>query len=151
MDKKEWKDYKPEKILNTPRHGWSHFVFDEDMRVSYIDDVPGCLLETIKQTIINNNGFLISFDCEGYDFSILSYDNYDVEIIIRKDDTRIIRLDKNFKSFCYDVVFSIESDIDDWVMFYFDNESEENQKAEKERLLKLIQEIKEILPNSFWY
>ena len=54
----EKEKYNPEKILSKPIHGWSHFAFDEDMRVSYIDDVPIYLLEEIKNSLCNKKNFL---------------------------------------------------------------------------------------------
>ncbi len=141
-------------MLGFPNAGWSNFDFDENARISYIDDFPYVILEEIVDSIENNHTFCITLDAEGYDYSILSYDFYDVEYILRKDNLSIKKLDVNFKQFIENLIEDIEKDFDKWAIFpasldigeYADEE--EIEKASK-KLRTLLDKAKDLSKNLY--
>ncbi len=141
-------------MLGFTNAGWSNFDFDENARISYIDDFPYVILEEIVDSIENNHTFCITLDAEGYDYSILSYDFYDVEYILRKDNLSIKKLDVNFKQFIENLIEDIEKDFDKWAIFpasldigeYADEE--EIEKASK-KLRTLLDKSKDLSKNLY--
>lgn len=141
-------------MLGFPNAGWSNFDFDENARISYIDDFPYVILEEIIDSIENNHTFCVTLDAEGYDYSILSYDFYDVEYILRKDNLSIKKLDINFKQFIENLIEDIEKDFDKWVIFPASldiNECADEKEIEKasKKLRTLLDKTKNLSKNLY--
>ena len=112
-------------VSKNPPNGWAQWMFHEDARISYIDDMPHMILEAALKTFNNNEIFCVTFDAEGYDYTIVSYDNYDVELIMRKEEEpTIFRLNYNFGQFLSAFIDAIENDINYWVDFSCNNDYE---------------------------
>ena len=100
-------------ILTTPKHGWCDFTFDKDLRISYINDFPRGILEAMAYSLENHFNFCFTIDAEGYDYSIVSPQLYEILIIKRMDEDTLTSLgDYDFKDFCLDFCYSIEKNID---------------------------------------
>lgn len=130
------------KILSTPKNGWSNFKFDKDARISYVDEMPMILLEEILQALESNKPFCITLDAEGYDYTILSYDNENMEYILRKEKVSINSLNFSFKEFVLCCIDDIENDIKEWVNF---QEFLEENKPKEETIIKYIEKIRKLL------
>lgn len=114
---------KENKILATPKAGWSRFLYNNDMRISYIDDMPNEMLEKLISSFRSKKPFCMTFDAEGYDYTILSYDNYDLECIMRKEEeAKVFLLPDNLKTFTEKVIYDIERNLCAWAKFPCDVE-----------------------------
>lgn len=142
-------------ILSKPGAGWSHFTFDEDARISYIDDFPHFLLKEATEAMNENRSFCATFDAEGYEYSILSYDLYDVELIVRKDEQPTIKkLNINFATFISGIIDDVRSDIEAWACFpasysLEEDRTEEETKELVDELNKLIDETEQTFTRYF--
>lgn len=141
------------KLLSKPWAGWAHFNCNEHMRISYIDDMPIFMLDEIVASIEEHRHFLVTFDAEGYEYSIVSYDRFSVECILRTKETpEIIVLPYTFEEFISQIILDIKNDIDDWVAFSFDTFfiDEQNKKninkvnKKKQEILQKINKIENL-------
>lgn len=127
------------RILRTPKAGWSKFLYHEDMRVSYIDDVPNEILDKLIASFRYKRPFCMTFDAEGYDYTILSYDTFDLECILRKEEEPIIfLLPDNLKEFANKIIFDIEKDLFEWARFPCSIGISLELESEKEKKIKNI-------------
>jgi hypothetical protein len=102
--------------------GWGRFLFSEELAsrlpVSYIDNVPLNILGNLLSHYTNAHPFCVSFDAEGYEYTLLSYDGFEFECIIRdREKPSIYTLDFPFEEFVNGVLEDIKNDIDEMTLF----------------------------------
>ena len=150
-------------VLETPKYGWSELFHNERMRISYIDDAPLDMLENILFSLKNKKPFCITYDAEGYEWTLLSYDLISMECILRdcSDEDKeyqpeIIPINLAFIEFIENLISDVEKDIEEWCIFPASisidlemNKGEDtiSKKKQKEDIIKTIEEIKNLLEN----
>lgn len=131
-------------ILSVPSNGWSSFELEGfHAPLSYIDDVPVLILEFIRNFKLNGQA-IMTFDCEGYDFTLVFTCNYDTYAITDEDKPKVYRFDTTQPIIMDNLIHDIKDNIDLWAKFPAHVNSETEIRAEKRKILELIQEIEKI-------
>ena len=131
-------------MLSIPKNGWSTLkIGNFSSRVSYLTDVPYECLNACLAALKYNIPLAMSFDAEGWEFEVLSnnintyiiMNDEDGEDILKKEDVSKMELIKS-------IVDNIELNISDWAFWDLD---EYSVKKNKEELLRLIKDVRELI------
>lgn len=136
-------------MLSEPINGWCNInIGNWSDRASYLTDVPNDILQCVIEVLDREHSCSGSIHCdaEGWDYYILlTYRK--AYIIEEKDESELIGVDINIFKLAQEVCADIEENIEKWV--YWDCNSdlytEEDVKIERDKLLKKIAKIKELL------
>ena len=143
-------------MLKKPKYGWSRITIgDWSDSVSYIDDVPGMLLNALIDSCRNHHPVAVKFDAEGYEYVLLfdwqcSYVLYQSVPFVHakplEEEPEVLIFDVERKDVAAELIQDIRTDIDDWAQFEASMDSEETAAKNKERLLALCDELEGLLP-----
>ena len=104
-------------MLSRPRYGWTEITIgDFKSSASYLTDVPNDLLDELIRSIENRCPACITFDAEGYDFTIVS-DIFYTHVIKEKEDTEGFEYYTSpisKREFAKTVIEDIKSNLDAW-------------------------------------
>lgn len=131
-------------IITNPSNGWCTFTLGEFIGTpSYINDVPGTLLDAIIAYLKNDIGAVI-FDEEGKEFTFV-IEEFESFIIAEHEDTQHIHIQEDADDIINNILNCIKTDIDAWSMFcVIENNETAFQKAKQHNKACLIQKLKTI-------
>lgn len=128
-----------DKILGTPKYGWTHIKLGEfECSGSYLTDIPIDWLESIKNSLRSWTTLCLFTDNEGTNSYIIVDDvvSYAFTTI---DNINVATIWEYSKDIIRQIVSDIESDFEAWVdwMCYEDMTTEE-RNARVEELIELL-------------
>lgn len=128
-------------MLGKPDIGWSDIKIGEfNSRISYLTDVPFDCLNASISALKYNIPVAIKFDAEGWEFTVVStYDNTSIIIDDENGEMKLITADISKIDFIKNIVYDIESNIDEWSIWdiYHQCEYEKNKVLLMERIEKI--------------
>ena len=138
-------------MLEAPKHGWATFTYrDFSCTPSYLTDVPMDLLDCLISLYETGFGGCL-FDTEGSEYELfLSQES--VLVVCHEDKRKILDLtpenylgNKEKNRMAKELIFDIESNLNDWVYWdYMDNDTEETA-VRKEILRTKIEKLKKLI------
>lgn len=147
------------KILTKPSYGWSSLNLtdvngvEHSFTLSYIDDVPYMLLNTIDKSFtnpmyLNGDDFNIQFDAEDWGWNLVS--NWDsTYVITSKDKLEIFEFEIERIELVKAILDCLEEDYQEWGNFCCDvNESCYESNAND--FLAEVKKVKEKVNNWFY-
>lgn len=136
---------KPMRILSSPLNGWTSFELEDfHAPLSYVDDVPVLMLQFIRDCMLNKQA-CVTFDCEGYDFTLVFTSSYDLYAITDENEpAKLYQFQTPWQEVFENIVCDIEDCIDLWSNFPVHINSKNAVKNEKRKILKLIERIRNI-------
>ena len=132
-------------MIFNPSYGWCDFKLGSFQGTpSYLTDVPFDLLNAFINRHYGKSA-AVFFDEEGTEFTLVI--NYHSMFIIEERKEKPILHDFSFiniNELEKELINDIESNIDGWVSDFFFNDSEEEKKEYKEKLLELLKKLKKL-------
>lgn len=102
-------------MLSKPRYGWTTVTIGNFKgSASYLTDVPLDVLNQLIYSFENQVPFVCAFDCEGYEFTVVS-NHYETYILIHDEDTELITIEIDNYTLAKEVKDDILNNLEDWV------------------------------------
>lgn len=149
-------------MFSKPQNGWSTVTINDVVigAASYIEDVA---TDTLTNLISYLKGelthFELMYDGEGYDFGISQIFNELYAVSNKSEDLKILfQIDSNYedssaretaRKLAKEIYKDFTRDFNDWLVFYVDNNSEEEINKYKIEFQKLLDELKNILEQPY--
>lgn len=119
-------------MLEKPHYGWTSWELPNfSSRISYIDDFPFMVLETLIEYFKTGESQDVTFDAEGWLYTFTFADNV-------KAGERVIC--ESTVKFAQEFIDEMEDDLDMWAHFA------RSSDTARDELVKLIRELKSYLP-----
>lgn len=127
-------------MLSKPRYGWTDITIGEFKgRASYLTDVPmDCLIAFIN-ALEHYIPASIFFNEEGTEFTLVSSVN-GTYIISEREKTELISINTRFLKLAREIINDIETNLEDWVLWDYEHEFEEDPKAFLDKRRSLMKE-----------
>lgn len=135
-------------MLERPQDGWTHIVLGKDRyRASYLTDIP---MDCVTSTIIALKyglPFCVDFDTEGEYFVILcsSYISNEVEVIYYGEKTELRTYPIKLVELAREIYVDVNDNFDDWVLWNFDDEEDEETCTYRNLLREKLNELKSLI------
>lgn len=149
-------------MFSKPQNGWSTVTLNDVVigAASYIEDVATDTLTTLISYLKGElTHFELMYDGEGYDFGISQIFNELYAVSNKSEDLKILfKIDPNYedsstmetiRKLAKEIYEDFTKDFNEWLVFYIDNDCEEELIKYKIEFQKLLDELKTILEQPY--